>query len=67
MFEDEFITPAGLSKKLNISLELLESMLETLQVPTLQFHTNSGSALQEIIDRRFELKIKMHLNRLVAL
>ena len=67
VFEEEFITPAGLSIKLNISLEILENMLETLQVPTLQFHTNSGSALQEIIDRRFELKIKMHLNRLAGL
>jgi len=66
VFEEEFITPAGLSKKLNISLELLENMLETLQVPTLQLPTNSDSAIHEIIDRSFELKILTHLNQLVS-
>jgi hypothetical protein len=66
VFEEKFITPAGLSKKLNISLGLLENVFKILQVPTLQLPINGGSAIEEIIDRGFELKIKIHLNHLVS-
>ena len=66
VFEEKFITPAGLSKKLNISLGSLENMFKILQVPTLKLPINGGSAIEEIIDRGFELKIKIHLNHLVS-
>ena len=60
-FERKFITPVTLSKKLNLSVETLQSTLEILRVPTLQFPIDAGG-IQEIMDRRFESKIEAYLN-----
>ena len=60
-FERKFITPVTLSKKLNLSVETLQSTLEILRVPTLQFPIDAGG-IQEIMDRRFESKIETYLN-----
>jgi len=60
-FEEQFIAPKALSRKFNLTVEELQQALEILQVPTLQFPIGDGDTVQEIIDRRFESKIKAYL------